>query len=376
MNKVGSKYKLNIISLDIPYPPDYGGIIDIYYKLKILNNLGIKIYFHCFQYGRNKAKNIEEICEEVYYYPRKKNLISFFSQKPYIVKTRDSKKLLDNLLKNDAPILFEGLHSTFLVENIKLKKRIKILRAHNIEHDYYQELSKVEYHIWKRWYYKLESKKLKLYEEKLFNFDLISAISEADFNYFSNKHNNVVYNPIFHGFSYNFIKKLEKYALYHGNLSVAENINSVCFLINNVFSDLKIPFVIAGNNADNKIKKLIERYSNITLIDSPSKNKLDKLIHQARVHILPTFQSTGMKLKLIHVLFTNGAIIINSNMITDSELTQCCIIADTAQDMKNYVIKFCNENIKKEVLELRKKIIEKKFSNKKNGNELIKYIYK
>ena len=26
--------KLNIVSLDNPYPPDYGGAIDIYYKLK------------------------------------------------------------------------------------------------------------------------------------------------------------------------------------------------------------------------------------------------------------------------------------------------------------------------------------------------------
>ena len=34
--------------------------------------------------------------------------------------------ILENLLKNDAPILFEGLHSTYWSENPKLKDRIKI----------------------------------------------------------------------------------------------------------------------------------------------------------------------------------------------------------------------------------------------------------
>tara|TARA_Y100000780_G_C13417375_1_gene314344 strand:- start:44 stop:391 length:348 start_codon:yes stop_codon:yes gene_type:complete len=113
MKKVGSDPELNIVSFDVPCPPDYGGAIDIYYKLETLNDLGIKIYLHCFQYGRSDSKRLEEICVETFYYPRKRNFIPLFSQKPYIVETRFSSELLENLLKNDAPILFEGLHSTY-----------------------------------------------------------------------------------------------------------------------------------------------------------------------------------------------------------------------------------------------------------------------
>jgi hypothetical protein len=164
--KAGSDPELNIVSFDVPYPPDYGGAIDIYYKLETLNDLGIKIYFHCFQYGRNGSKRLEELCVDTFYYPRKRNLIHLFSQKPYIVETRFSSELLENLLKNDAPILFEGLHSTYWIESPKLKDRMKILRAHNIEHDYYNELSKVELNRLKKWYLKLECWKLKAYEKK------------------------------------------------------------------------------------------------------------------------------------------------------------------------------------------------------------------
>lgn len=375
MIKAGSDPELNIVSFDVPYPPDYGGAIDIYYKLETLNDLGIKIYFHCFQYGRNGSKRLEEICVDTFYYPRKRNLIHLFSQKPYIVETRFSSELLENLLKNDAPILFEGLHSTYWIESPKLKDRMKILRAHNIEHDYYNELSKVELNRLKKWYLKLECWKLKAYEKKICNFNLISAISETDSTYFASKHENVVYTPIFHGFTENYTKNLEEYALYHGNLGVPENENAACFLINEVFSNLNFPFIIAGKNPNRRIRNLIGRYSNISLIDSPSIEKLERLISQAKIHVLPTFQSTGMKLKLIHVLFTKGTVIINSNMTTDSELKNCCIIADTAEEMKNSVVKSFTESVKYEVLELRKNLLNKKFSNEENARELIKKIF-
>ena len=375
MIKAGSDPELNIVSFDVPYPPDYGGAIDIYYKLETLNDLGIKIYFHCFQYGRNGSKRLEDICVETFYYPRKRNLIHLFSQKPYIVETRFSSELLENLLKNDAPILFEGLHSTYWIESPKLKDRMKILRAHNIEHDYYNELSKVELNRLKKWYLKLECWKLKAYEKKICNFNLISAISETDFTYFASKHENVVYTPIFHGFTENYTKNLEEYALYHGNLGVPENENAACFLINEVFSNLNFPFIIAGKNPNRRIRNLIGRYSNISLIDSPSIEKLEILISQAKIHVLPTLQSTGMKLKLIHALFTKGTVIINSNMITDSELKNCCIIADTAEEMKNSVVESFTEPVKYEMLELRKNLLNKKFSNEENARELIKNIF-
>jgi len=33
-------YSLHIISFNIPYPPDYGGVMDVFYKIKALHDLG------------------------------------------------------------------------------------------------------------------------------------------------------------------------------------------------------------------------------------------------------------------------------------------------------------------------------------------------
>jgi len=109
--------ELNIITIDIPFPPNYGGAIDEFYTIKKLYDLGIKIYLYAFQYGERKPrKELEQYCTEVHYYERKRNLYDFFNKIPFIVKTRDHDLLLNNLLKNNAPILFEGIHTTYFYQ--------------------------------------------------------------------------------------------------------------------------------------------------------------------------------------------------------------------------------------------------------------------
>jgi hypothetical protein len=53
---------LNIICFDVPFPADYGGAIEEFYKIKSLHAAGVKIYLHCFVYsGRTKQKELENI---------------------------------------------------------------------------------------------------------------------------------------------------------------------------------------------------------------------------------------------------------------------------------------------------------------------------
>ncbi len=103
---------LHIISFDIPFPANYGGVIDVYYKLVWLHKLGVKIHLHCFEYGREHSKELEKVCEKVFYYDRKTHLASLLSLMPYTVQSRISKKLRKRLLKDDSPI-------SFSLENMK-----------------------------------------------------------------------------------------------------------------------------------------------------------------------------------------------------------------------------------------------------------------
>ena len=49
-----------------------------------------------------------------------------------------SKELLKNLMKDDLPIIFEGIHTTASIS--KINKKRTFIRSHNIEWEYYKNL--------------------------------------------------------------------------------------------------------------------------------------------------------------------------------------------------------------------------------------------
>ena len=178
---------LHIVTLNIPFPPDYGGMIDTYYRIRALHKLGVLIHLHCFEYGRQHSKELESLCETTSYYPRRSGLLRQFSTTPYIVSSRKSTILLDSLIRNDYPILFDGLHTTFYINHPALLDRKKFVRIHNIEHNYYKSLAKNESNLLKKEYFRLESAKLQHYERVLEKADCIFPISEKEQEYFKNR---------------------------------------------------------------------------------------------------------------------------------------------------------------------------------------------
>ncbi len=94
---------LHIVALDVPWPADYGGVVDLFYKLKALHQLGIKIHLHCFTQDRNPQEELNKYCVSVNYYQRKKNSSSFSLTLPLIVKSRQNKELIANLKKDNHP---------------------------------------------------------------------------------------------------------------------------------------------------------------------------------------------------------------------------------------------------------------------------------
>ena len=228
--------RLHVVSLQVPFPPDYGGVIDIYYKLKALKNMGYETWLHTFQYDRSRAEQLNEVAARVSYYPRHRSVIRQLSHIPYIVSSRHCSKLLDDLLSDNAPILFEGLHCCAFLSDKRLKDRVKLVRMHNIEHEYYKELFR-KTSGWKKFYYELEAVKLEKYEKILLHADAILAISESDRCYFSSRYPQIPVSllPAFHAYTEVApADPKENYILYHGNLSVEENIEAAEYLLRQV----------------------------------------------------------------------------------------------------------------------------------------------
>ena len=146
---------LHIVTHDVPWPADFGGVVDLFYKIKALHNLGVHIHLHCFTSGRGEQKMLNKYCASVRYYPRKKGLPGFSFRVPYIVQSRSDKNLLKELNKDNYPILLEGIHCTFFLQIDALINRKVFVRLHNIEYKYYQQLAKNETNFIRKIYFTL-----------------------------------------------------------------------------------------------------------------------------------------------------------------------------------------------------------------------------
>ena len=373
-----SDLHLHIISFDIPYPANYGGVIDVYYKAKALAEKDVKVHLHCFQYGRKPSTELAEIFYEVKYYKRDISKKHLFKSIPYIISSRISDELIKNLKKDNYPILMEGLHTCGLLESNSLHENRKmIVRPHNIEHEYYQNLAKVESDIFKKYYFYNEAVKLKRYESILKKADLLLAISKNDEAYFKQHYDGVEFVPAFHPFK-TVSSKTGKgnFVLYHGNLSVAENSNAVKFLISNVFNDIDIPLKIAGLNPPKTLINLVNNGhgKDVELISNPDDETLKDLIKNAQINISITAQKTGLKLKLLNTLYNGRHCLVNDKMLSGSKLDELCIIANDHASMKRKIKTLFDKEFNESNIKDRENKLTTVYDNGHNVDHLIELI--
>jgi len=362
---------LHLISFDIPWPANYGGVIDVFYKVKTLAEMGVRVHLHCFEYGRKPAPELEKICERVHYYKRHTGQRQLFMKKPYIVVTRESEELIENLLRDDHPILYEGLHTCLTLPDERLVNRHKVVRTHNIEHDYYASLAEVERNPFKRYYFNIEAEKLKRFEKVLCNAQGVAAISQSDADYLNACYPDVRHITAFHP-NNEVESKLGRgeYCLYHGNLEVGENNQAALYLLRNIFSKLDVPLIIVGNRPSRELQAEAAKLPNVELHVNQTTAAIHDLIRNAQVNVLPTFQSTGIKLKLLAALYMGRHCVVNGPMVENTGLEPLCRVEDSdrrfVQAVKDlFVCDFTVGDIAQ-----RKEVLSSKFFNANTARRL------
>lgn len=332
---------LHIVCFDIPYPANYGGVIDIFYKLRALHQAGVQIHLHSFLYNRDPAPELEEFCTEIVYYKRKTGFRYNLGIMPYIVVSRRIPGLLKNLLKDDYPVLLEGLHTTAYLPELRKAGKAVFVRSHNIEHEYYRGLAGCEARNYRSLFFKTEALKLENYEPVLANASGIIAISPSDYTHFLKYNIPCTFIPAFHAEEkISIAEGTGEYALYHGNLEISENREAALWLGEKIFRPLGLPLVIAGKNPPLSLREAFEKDAHIKIISSPSDSFLQSLIDQAGMHVLPTFLQSGIKLKLIRALFTGRWVLTNAHMVENTGLEAACEVAQNEMEFREKVQAF------------------------------------
>ncbi|HEY4965130.1 MAG TPA: glycosyltransferase [Puia sp.] len=369
---------LHIVCHDVPYPPDYGGVFDLYYKISTLHEEGIHIILHCFTSGREEQPILNTLCKEVFYYQRRTGHKGYSHQIPYIVCSRSSPELLERLLQDEYPILLEGVHCTYLLQDDRFTSRKILLRLHNVESVYYKQLARCGNSWLKKLYYLHESAVLKKYERRIASNWPVLAVtqSDADLAAISYQSKNISVIPVFLPFQH--IESPQGtgcYCLYHGNLSVEENEKAAIWLLENVFNDLPAPFLIAGKNPSAKLYRVVSRYKNCCLVPDPSDQELKDIITKAQIHVIPSFNCTGIKLKLLNALFNGRHCVVNAEAVEGTGLQELCHLAAGAAEFKELVGTWYDRPFTFMDLQFRRENLLGQYNNRQTAGKLIAQIW-
>jgi hypothetical protein len=373
-----NKPRLHIVAFDVPYPPDYGGAIDVFYKVKHLSEAGIAIYLHCPVYGgRERAKELEDLCDQVWYYPRYSGLKTISLRLPYMMYSRRNPEILRNLQSVEAPILFDGVNTSYYSVHPSLKNRFKILRNQNIEQDYFSKIATREKNLLRKLYYLLEARLLKKYESRLHHIQAFFTVARHDQEFFRNKYPEAIHEYIPSFQPYNEISSQPgkgSFCLYHGNLNLAENKEAALYLLTAVAPNISMPFIIAGRNPGHEIIKAAGKFAHCSVIANPSMAEMERLIGDAQIHLLPTFQDTGLKLKLLHALFYGRHVLVNKHMVHGTGLGDACHIATDATEFVRCIETLKDRSLDEQEIVKRNNILMAHYNNRQNALRIIRYL--
>lgn len=369
---------LHIISFDVPYPADYGGVIDVFYTIKGLHEANVNVILHCFEYGRGEQPELEKYCSKVFYYPRSTGHKGFSAKLPYIVSSRTDDNMLQRLLEDEHPILVQGIHCTYLLHDPRFAHRKIFTRLMNIEHEYYHHLAKTTSSVLKKMFYYRESKLLKRYEQSIANKTSFIAVSESDTEYYKNEFGakDIVCIHSIHPFQEVHCQEgIGCYCLYHGNLSVPENEKAVVWLAREVFNDLQVPLLVAGKKPSSKLQRILSNHSNICVIADPSEEEMQDMIQKAQINIIPSLNNTGLKLKLLNALFNGRHCVVNDAAVKGTQVQPACHIAGNADGFKSIIAQLYHKPFSDDEILLRKKLILQQLQSTKNVQKFIDLIW-
>jgi len=365
-----SALRIQVVAFDWPWPPDYGGVIDIAYRLQALLEAGVHVVLHVVAAGGREdslppswpTQNLV-----VFRYTRlgKRSAIS---RRPYIVRSRQVEKLLPNLASGAPVILFEGIHTTGYLGHPRLASHTQWLRLHNLEAEYYQTLANTTSHSWKRIYYRVEANRLARYEPRVLEqADLILPITDRDdAAKLDLPPARVQIHPPYTEWSSRSPQEGQgDYYLYHGALDVEDNMRAAEFFVRCFAERPQLRLVIAGRQAPRSLAELIDSHTNIELQKDPSKTAMESLIQGAQAVLISSTNRAGFKLKLLQSLALARHVIADENstfgahgLAEAARRLACLTIVDSLADFPKAILDVAERGLSKDEASRRAEILE------------------
>jgi glycosyltransferase involved in cell wall biosynthesis len=305
--------KILVVSPDFPFPPNHGGRVDIWNRIKVLKKIGFETDLVVTVKQSPDASEIDYIksfVNNVALCRRRNRLFDLFSFFPLQIKSRKS-------LRNVRPgsdydiILLESEYTYQILSNTNISARVRVGRIHNSERQYFRELCAASGIGIRKLYYFLESIRFgrmeRLMSEHVPNLMFISPEEHAGFRNRFPHINSITLPPCVNDDPFSPPRSGKGKVLFLGSLFMVNNQQALNWYIKNVhpllFDIDGYEFLVVGNSRGQSLRwlhDLRESYGRISIHDSP--DDISPFYESASVFVNSMRYGTGVKLKTIEAI--------------------------------------------------------------------------
>lgn len=299
---------------DFPFPPNHGGRLDVWGRLRALEELGCRVDALVTVKTLPDAAALREVSRRVrklQLVRRAPNVTGILSRRPLQIETR---RALSQLRFSDSydVVLLEQEYTIPVLEAPSLEYGKACLRVHNCESAYYAELARTERNWWKKAYYRVESERFREASKAAFRkVDELWFISWNDYLHWVANHRGETrraeWLPAAVAGPWRPWSPAERRVLIAGNLFQPTNLEGVEWYLNDVHPRLSArggyELWIAGSTRGSTSRTLLARLyraPRVRLFLNPP--RLASIYEQCAVFVNPMQHGVSVKLKTLDAI--------------------------------------------------------------------------
>jgi len=334
----------------------YGTGIFLLAELQSLHQTGYHIHLHQFTtMDEFSGEELKNFCQEVSLYQPNTGHKAVSFKMPFAVASCYSAPLIEVLKNDNAPVVFYGTETASILLCEGLWHKRAIIRNPYISPIKYLDNCRFSSGLHKKLYHLYEYLLCGRYELELSKHFPVVPITCQDALMYNRKQNCEVHSipMMVPEQQISSIEGKGNYCLFFADFNEPEQQRSASWLLRHVFKDLKIPFVIAGNNPSDKLVRQAEHLGHVCVVTDPTPNELQDLIAKSQVVLMPVFSHTGIKAELYSAL-QKGRHCLYFGPEPDCNIIQaCCHKARDLSEIRSLVAQLFDLHFSEEDIQIR-----------------------
>ena len=381
---------MNILFLSsrFPYPALKGDQLIVYQRIRGLSKFFkitlVAIYTN--EKELNELKYLEQYCHKVI--PVK------------LSKIRIALNVIEGFFTNSLPLqvsYFNNKGFGQILTNIIKENEIDFIHAYTLRLAEYTKEQKVpvvyelidsmqlnvenmirEERYFKKWIYKVESKRIQQYENDLvMNNSHISVVSQKDKDKIGLEHINVIPNGVdLDRFQLTSTSKKKGQIVFSGNMGYLPNIHAVKWFVTHCFPMVRefIPyatFIIAGANPSNSVKRL---HNGRSVFVTGYVDSMVDVLNASEISIAPMRSGSGMQNKILEAMACRLPVVTTHNGIEGifAKNNKEILVADTPEFFAQSIISLLSDkNLYNQIASNARDYVQKYHSWERSNRSII-----